>query len=88
MEWIYRCTHVLNATISVLYQIKYFMVPLEVIHKHTGCKFNPAKSKLQSLSIGFVYKYIYNKELEGAYNSLVDTKVHTNIVLYSHFEGY
>ena len=88
MEWCYRLMNGPNASISFPRQIRYFMDPLEVIRRHTGCKFHPNKSKLQSLSLGSVYRYINEKDLAGAHNSLIDAKAQTDIVLHHHFKGY
>ena len=64
------------------------MDPLEITRRHPGCKFHLNKSKLESLSLSYVYRYIHNKDLECAHNSLVDSKAETDVVLHTFFKGY
>ena len=86
MEWLYRYTDVHSSKISFPKVLKYFMDPLEIIRRHPGCKFHPNKFKLESLSLGYVYRYIHGKDLVGAHNSLIDAKAQTDIVLCKYFK--
>ena len=88
MEWCYRITHSPGATLSFPHQIRYFMDPLQIIRHHTGCMINPKKSRLQSLSLSSVYKYLKNTDLVNAHDSLVDAKAQTDVVLHPYFKGY
>ena len=74
MECLYRYTNRYSSKISFPKVLKYFMDPLEIIRRHPGCKFHPNKSKLESLSLGDVYRYMHDKDLVGAHNSLIDAK--------------
>ena len=88
MEWCYRIMNGPIGTVSFPRQLRYFMDPLEIIRRHTGCLLNPKKSKLQSLSLGSVYHFIHKKDLSGAHNSLMDAKAQTDVVLHQSFKGY
>ena len=58
MEWSYRIAHVPNATLSFPDKVGYFMDPLQISKKHSGCVWSPSKSKLQNFSLGPLYQYI------------------------------
>ena len=87
MGWRYRLTHRPNTKITFPKQIRYFMNPLEIIRRHYGCSFNPKKLNLQSLSLGSVCRFIHKSDLIGSYNSLVDAKSQTDVVLHQYFKG-
>jgi hypothetical protein len=53
----------------------------------TGCKLHPSKSKLESLELGCVWKYITGCNLNGAH-SMVDVIVQTDRVTHKHFLPY
>ncbi len=46
---------------------------------------NKTKSKIDSFDVGSVWKFISNTNLNGAHNSLIDTKAQTNIFVHKHF---
>ena len=70
-------------------KLKYFLEPLRTIKKYNGCKLNPGKSKLESLELGFVWKYINNRSnLSGVHNRLVGVKMHTDLLLHPWFIPY
>ncbi len=73
-----------NGIVSFPHQLRYFMNPLDM-RRHTGWLLNPKKSKLQSLSLGSVYHFIYKKDLSGAHNSLMDANDQTDVVLHQNF---
>ena len=62
---------------------KYFIDPLHVtIRYYKGCKLHPSKSKLDSLELGCVWKHLnVGHNLNGAYDSLVDVKAQSNVLL-------
>jgi hypothetical protein len=59
-----------------------------VIQRYKGCKLHPSKSKLESLELGCVYKFITGSNLNGAHDSLVDVQAQTTIVTSPHFQAY
>ena len=52
---------------------------------YSSCQLNTKISKLESYELGTVWKYISKKNLNGAHDSLVDTKAQTDIVTHKHF---
>ena len=64
------------------------MDPLRVIKHYSGCKLNPKHSKLDSLKLGVVWKFIKNVNLSGAHDSLVDAKAQSDIILHPSFAPY
>ena len=59
------------------------MDPLKVIGHFTG-----SKSKLDSLELGVVWKYITKKNLNGTHDSLVGAKAQSDITLHPSFLSY
>ena len=50
---------------------------------------HPKRSKLESLSLGAVYKYIHDgADLEGAHDSMVDVRAQTDLLLHPYFVPY
>jgi len=85
MRWIYKVAQAPNTTLSLPDEIQCFLDPLKVISQYRSCKLNKSKSFIESYSLGVVRKYIKRRPLEGAHNSLVDAKAHTDIVLHKDF---
>ena len=54
----------------------------------SDCAFASTKSKLNSLELGVVWKYIMKLNLNGAHDSLVDAKAQSDIVLHPFFVPY
>ncbi len=88
LRWIWKHTQAPRSQLSMPPQLHYFMNPLEVIQNYKGCKFHPTKSKLESLELGCVWKYITNRNLNGAHDSLVDAKAQTDIVTHKFFQAF
>ena len=69
--------------------MKFFLNPLRVINKYKQCKFNPTKSKLDSLDLGAVWKYIkVGENLNGAHDILADVMAQTDILVHESFTPY
>jgi hypothetical protein len=66
------------------------MDPKAVIGNYTGCRLNPCKSGLESLELGYIWKYITvtDDKLNGAHDSMVDVFAQTDIVTHQHFIPY
>jgi hypothetical protein len=69
-------------------QMKFFMDSKAVIGNYTGCRLNPCNSGLESLELGYVWKYITGNNLNGAHDSMVDVVAQTDIVTHQHFISY
>jgi hypothetical protein len=88
MRWIWKHTQAPRSQLRIPEQIKYFMDPLEVINSYKTCPYHPAKSKLESLELGCVWKYNTGNNLNGAHDSLVDAKAQTDIIIHKHFQSF
>jgi hypothetical protein len=89
MKWLWRLTQRPDAVHSMPAKLKWFLDPLKLIKGFVGCKLNPKKSKLASLSLGCVWSYIKDgKTLEGAHDSLVDARAQTDILFHPHLVPY
>ena len=80
LRWIWKHCLAPRSQLTIPHQIKYFMDPLEVIKNYRSCSLHPSKSKLDSLELGVVYKYITGDNLNGAHDSLVDVKAQTIVI--------
>ena len=85
LKWLWRLTQAPRSTLSLPPMIKYFIDPLRVIRNCKGCKLHPSKSKLDSLELGCVWKFVKGQNLNGAHNSLVDVKAQTDVFVHKHF---
>jgi len=88
LHGIWKHTQAPRLQLSMPPQFYYFMVPLEVIQNYKGCKFHPIKSKLESLELGCVWKFIMNCNLDSTHDSLVDAKAQTDIVSHKFFQAF
>ena len=89
MKWIWCLTQRPNANHEIPSKLKWFLDPLKLIKTFTGCRLNPKKSKLTSLSLGSVWSYInYGKTLEGTHDSGVDARTRTYILFHLHLVPY
>ena len=89
MKWIWRLCMAPNATQTLPRSLLFFMDPLKMIKKWKSMNIHPKKSKLESLSLSFVYQYIHNGQvLEGAHDSLVDARARSDLLLHSFFVPY
>ncbi len=80
MKWIYKLVQAPNTSLSFPRQIKFFMDPLKMIKHYKSCPLHPSKSKLESLRLDIIYRFVTGTELQGAHNSLNDVRAQTTIV--------
>ena len=86
LKWLWRITQAPRSPCSMPDKLQFFMDPYKVITNYKSCKINPLKSKLESLSCGSVFHYLYPEEpLDGLHDSLVDCKVQSDIIVHSDF---
>lgn len=85
LRWLWKHTQAPRSQLTIPSSIVYFMDPLEVIQSYKSCKLHPSKSKLDSLELGCVYKYITGENLNGMHNSLVDVRAQTEIITHPSF---
>jgi len=76
-------TQVPRSQLSLPGTIKYFIYPLRVIQNYKLYKLHPSKSKLDSVGLRCVWKYINDgMTLNGVHNSLVDVKAQNDVLVY------
>lgn len=85
LRWLWRHLQAPRTTLSMPDCMRFFLDPLHVIQNYKSCPLNPTKSKLESLELGVVWKYIKKANLNGAHDSLVDAKAQTDIVTHKSF---
>ena len=88
MKWLWKLTQAPGSVYDMPSKIKFFMDPLTILNRKNGyssCKLHQTKSKIDSLELGVVWKYIKNENLNGAHDSLVDTKAQTDIIIHEYF---
>ena len=85
LKWIWRLTQAPRSSYTMPSKIKYFIDPYNVVTHYASCKLIRSKSKLDSYELGIVWKYLNKVNLNGAHDSLVDTKAQTDIVIHLYF---
>ena len=85
LRWIYKLFQAPRSILTLPDNLVFFMDPSIVIKHYSSCQLNTKISKLESYELGTVWKYISKKNLNGAHDSLVDTKAQTDIVTHKHF---
>jgi len=89
MKWLWRLCQAPNATHSMPSRLRFYMDPLRMIKKWKSMELNPKKSKLESLSLSSVYRFISGGDcLMGAHDSLVDVGAQSDIILHKYFIPY
>ena len=88
LKWIWRLTQAPCSSYSMPSKIKYFIDPYSVMTHYASCKLNKSKSKLDSYELGIVWKYLNKVNLNGAHDSLVDTKAQTDIIIHPYFMSF
>jgi len=89
LKWLWKMSQTPRSQLNLLGAIKYFINPLRVIQNYKGCKLHPTKSKLDSLELVCVWKDINaGRNLNGAYDSLIDVKTHSNVLVHPSFVPY
>ena len=85
LKWMWRLTQAPNSQYHLPPKIKYYIDPYRVIKHYTTCKLNMKHSKLEAYEVGSVWKHITGQNLNGAHDSLIDTKAQTDIIIHPHF---
>jgi hypothetical protein len=86
LKWLWKICQSPNSPCQLPSKLQYFMDPYKVIKHYTSCRINPTKSKIDSLSLGSIYKYLFDGEdIEGAHNSLNDCNAQTSIMFHEYF---
>ena len=85
LKWIWKLTQAPRSLLSMPACIEYFLDPRRVIQKYTSCSLNPIKSKLDSLELGVVWKFLFGQNLNGAHDSLIDAVAQTDIIVHPSF---
>jgi hypothetical protein len=86
LKWLWKITQQAPGSCCFLPpQIKYFIDPYWVVSYFKTCPMNKTKSKIDLYNVESIWKFISNTNLNGSYNSLVDSKDQTNIFLHKNF---
>jgi hypothetical protein len=88
MKWLWKLTQSPESHLILPDRIKYFMDPYKIMDKYKTCKLNKKFTRLDSYELGIMWKYIQLpaiRNLNGAHDSLVDTKAQTDIIVDSRF---
>lgn len=85
MKAIWKLTQAPGSNLSLPNNIRFYIDPYRGIDRYTGCPLHPKKSKLDSLSLGVVWKHIKGANLNGAHNSLTDAKAQMDVLLSEQF---
>lgn len=80
LRWIWKYCLAPKSQLTIPSQIQYFMDPIEVIKNYRSCSIHPSKSRLDSLELGVVYKFVTGYNLNGAHDSSVDVKAQTMVI--------
>jgi hypothetical protein len=81
LKWIWRYLQAPRTGLSFPSCIKFFLDPLKTINHYKSCALHPSRSKLESLELGCVWKFITGQNLNGAHDSLIDAKAQTDITI-------
>lgn len=75
LKWLWKITQAPRSPCTMPPKMLYLFDPYKIIMNYKSRCIHPSKSKLQSLSCGSVFNYLYPKEpLDGLHDSLVDCK--------------
>jgi hypothetical protein len=85
LKWLWKICQSPNSPCLLPAKLQYFMDPYKVVKNYTSCQINPTKSKIDCLSLGSIYKFLFEEDLEGAHDSLTDCIGQTSIVLHELF---
>ena len=88
MKWLWKLTQAPFTHLNLPTRIKYFMDPYKVMNHYKTCRLNKRFTKLDSYELGVMWRYIQLpeiKNLNGAHNSLVDTKAQTDLFTHPEF---
>lgn len=88
LKWLWKICQSSNSPCQIPDKLQYFIDPWQVIKHYSSCKIHPSKSKLESLSLGSVYKFLFGDDLEGAHDSLVDCGAQTQIIMHEDFAPF
>ena len=84
LKWFWEITQAPNSPYCMPPKIKYFIDPYRLITKYTSMKVNPKHSKIESLELGSVWKFLFGRNFNGAHNSLVDSIGQTDIIIHEY----
>ncbi len=82
LKWFWEMTQAPYSPYHMPPKLKYFIDPYDMIKKYTSIPVHPKHSKIESLELGSVWKYLFGRNLNGAHNSLNDAKAQTDIMIH------
>ena len=86
LRWLWKLTQAPHSPYNMPPKIEFFLDPCRIMGKFKSCHLNKSKSKLDSYELGVVWKHIHSgTNLNGAHDSLIDTKAQTDILIHQHF---
>ena len=72
MKWLWKVTQAHGSPNLFPERIQYFIDPYRVIKKYEKGGLHPLVSKIDSLELGVVWKFITDKNFNGKHDSLED----------------
>ena len=90
MKELWKLTQAPNSSCHMPPQLQYFLDPYRVISHYTKCPINKKISKIESYSLGEVWKYLdpQKRNLNGAHNSLIDVIAQGEIFIHESMHAY
>jgi hypothetical protein len=90
MKWLWVVSEELHPTTCKMpTQLKYFMDPMSIIKKYSGCKLHTKHSGISGMSLASVYCHVTGEHtLDGAHDSLFDAQAQYKVVKDNRFRDY
>jgi hypothetical protein len=88
LKWLWKICQAPGSRCLLPDKLQYHIDPYHVIQSYTSCKIHPTKSKIDSLSLGVVFKFLFEEPIEGAHDSLIDCKSQTTIIINEAFAPF
>ena len=89
MDFIFKLVHN-NKNTSVLFpsQIEFFLDPYLIIKSQAACPINRNKSNLDDYKLSTVYKFVTEKDLDGAHDAIIDCEGQGHVLFSKQFYRY
>jgi hypothetical protein len=88
LKWLRKICQAPGSRCMLPEKLQYHIDPYHVIQSYSSCKIHPTKSKIKSLSLGMVFKFLFEEPIEGAHDSIIDCKSQTTIIINEAFAPF